>query len=171
MKTIQSNNRIEVPVDVGYQGGVYTVTVYGNEQERQTDTGEVYWEYAMHVFTAHAGEVNLQDVQAHPEKYLHFVGGCQAARLQAEYTAAVQRWMDNKVQERGYDSIFTACTYCHSTSERFKAEGAAALKWRDAVWEACYAYLDEARAARYEGVLSPEQLIDRLPVLVWPDEV
>lgn len=170
MKTIQCDNRLEVLADVGYQGGVYTVTVYGEEREVVTEAGEVRWEYAQHSFTAEAGEVDLLDVQQHPGAYLHFVGGAQARRLQAEYTAAVQRWMDRKVQERGYDSIFTACTYCGSTSERFRAEGEAALAWRDAVWEACYAYLAQAQAVRFEGVLSPEGLIGQLPTLVWPDE-
>ena len=38
------------------------------------------------------------------------------------------------------------------------------------MWEACYAYLAEAQAVRFEGVLSPEGLIGQLPTLVWPDE-
>jgi hypothetical protein len=51
----------------------------------------------------------------------------QAAMLKAqvaEYSAAIQRWLDVAAQERGYDNVFTACTYAEEPAvPKFQAEG------------------------------------------------
>lgn len=51
--------------------------------------------------------------------------------------ASVQNHLDSKVKERGYDSIFTACTYEGDPNPTWSAEGTAYKIWRSAVWQYC----------------------------------
>ena len=87
-------------------------------------------------------------------------------QIQAHLTQVVQNYMDKTVQTRGYDNIHTACTYSNSTDETFRAEGAACVSWRDAVWRKCYDILAEVKAGTRE-IPTEEELLAELPVLDW----
>ena len=87
-------------------------------------------------------------------------------QIQAHLTQVVQNYMDKTVQTRGYDNIHTACTYANSTDETFRAEGAACVSWRDAVWRKCYDILAEVKAGTRE-IPTEEELLAELPVLDW----
>lgn len=89
-----------------------------------------------------------------------------ADKVKAEMTAAVQAYMDAKAQERGYDSILSACSYVDTGITRFDDEGAACRAWRSAVWDKCYAVLGEVLAGM-RAVPSTEELIAELPELEW----
>lgn len=83
------------------------------------------------------------------------------------YELKVQKHMDEKVAEREYDSMISACTYATSSNPKYGPEGQACLQWRDAVWDKCYQVLAEVQA----GTRQPpeiQELIDELPELVWP---
>ncbi len=87
-------------------------------------------------------------------------------RLIMRLTEAVQAHMDSTVQQRGYDTLLSACTYANSANPTFKAEGDACVAWRDAVWDFCYEWVAEAQA----GLAMPpteQELILALPELVW----
>lgn len=86
--------------------------------------------------------------------------------IQKALTNGVQKHMDKKAQERGYDNIHTACSYVNSTDEVFKAEGTACLAWRDKVWRKCYDILAEVKTGK-RAVPTLEEVIAELPVLVW----
>lgn len=86
--------------------------------------------------------------------------------LRKQLTDAVQHYMDDTVSERGYDGILSACSYCNSTDETFRAEGQACLEWRDTVWRACYSIL-EAVLAGNRAIPTEEELIAELPKLEW----
>ena len=86
--------------------------------------------------------------------------------IQKALTNGVQKHMDKKAQERGYDNIHTACSYVNSTDEIFKAEGTACLAWRDQVWRKCYDILAEVKTGK-RAVPTLEEVIAELPVLVW----
>lgn len=90
-------------------------------------------------------------------------------------TAALQRAMDLKAQERGYDSIFTAVSYAGTAeledpmAARFQAEGNAYKAWRSAVWAKSYAYLAEVQDSQGEIPLpTPEESVAMMPELVLP---
>ena len=89
----------------------------------------------------------------------------KVADTKTQLIAAVQRFMDAKAKEHGYDDIFTAVTYAEeSTVAKFQAEGKAFRKWRSAVWAFCYAYLDEVTAGT-KPVPTEAELIALLPAL------
>lgn len=69
------------------------------------------------------------------------------AQTKRRLTAAVQQHLDAAAQERGYDNVFTACTYADEPSvPEFQAEGQAFRGWRSKVWQYCYAQLDAVTA-------------------------
>lgn len=82
---------------------------------------------------------------------------------------AVQRHLDATVKnDRGYDSIYTACTYADEPAvAKFEAEGRAARAWRSIVWAYCHQVLDDVNAGR-RAIPSAEQLIAELPQIAWP---
>lgn len=85
-----------------------------------------------------------------------------------KYELAVQRFMDEKVAERQYDSMISATTYATSSNPKYGPEGQACVVWRDAVWDKCY----EVLAAVDAGTRQPptiDELIAELPALVWPN--
>lgn len=86
----------------------------------------------------------------------------------AQYVVAVQAMLDTKVQERRYYNILSACTYSTSTNATFKAEAAACMAWRDAVWAKAYAVLDDVNAGALAQPTIPE-LLAMLPALEWPN--
>jgi hypothetical protein len=90
------------------------------------------------------------------------------ARLQAEFTDAIQKYLDDFAATRGYDSIFTATTYATSSSPRFGAEGRYAVEARDAVWKTAYEILDAVMAGK-RSKPSLEEVFAELPTLRWPD--
>ena len=84
-----------------------------------------------------------------------------------KYELEVQKHMDQKVAEREYDSMISACTYATSTNPKYGPEGQACLQWRDAVWDKCYEILAEVQAGTRQHP-TIEELIDELPELIWP---
>ena len=86
--------------------------------------------------------------------------------LQQYFEDAIEAYMDSVVQTRNYKNIHTAASYVNSTNEKFAKEGAACNKWRDDVWDKCYAVLDEVKAGK-RAIPTLEEVIAELPVLVW----
>jgi hypothetical protein len=86
--------------------------------------------------------------------------------LQQYFEDAIEAYMDSVVQTRNYKNIHTAASYVNSTNEKFAREGAACNKWRDDVWDKCYAVLAEVKAGT-RPIPTLEEVIAELPVLVW----
>ena len=87
-------------------------------------------------------------------------------QIQKELTAAVQLYMDSKVQEKGYDSILTACTYATSADLIFAKEAQTCIEWRDAVWRCCYKLFENMLSGSC-SIMTQEEFIAELPPLVW----
>ena len=79
---------------------------------------------------------------------------------------AVQTYMDETAQTRGYDSIASACSYGLSTVQKFREEATACISWRDNVWNYCYEQLALFESGQRD-VPTVEQLIAELPTLEW----
>ncbi len=82
--------------------------------------------------------------------------------------SSVQQHMDSVARSKGYDNIFTSCTYAGSNHPRFGPQGNACRDWRDAVWNHCFSVLDDVESgSRTEP--TGEELISELPEMIWPD--
>ena len=87
--------------------------------------------------------------------------------VQAELTAAVQIYMDNRARERGYDDILKATSYRGDTiNPTFAKEAELCFVWRSQVWTRCYEILAEVEAG-VRPIPSKEELIAELPKLDW----
>lgn len=71
------------------------------------------------------------------------------------YSNAIQKVLDDKAKEYGYDNILSACTYKDSSNEKFAKEGQAFYTWRDVVWSKVSELLEEDNIS---------ELISNLPV-------
>lgn len=91
-----------------------------------------------------------------------------AEQIVAQYTAAVQKHLDDFARTLVYDGIMSACTYATSTVPKFKAEGQYAVEARDATWVKCYEVLAAVEAGS-RPMPTLEELLTELPVLTWPN--
>ena len=89
-------------------------------------------------------------------------------QIVAQYTAAVQKHLDDFARTRGYDGILSAATYATSTVPKFKAEGQYAVEARDATWAKCYEVLAAVEAGS-RPMSTLDELLAELPVLEWPN--
>ena len=86
-----------------------------------------------------------------------------AAQTEAAYESGVQGWLDAGAQAWKYESILSAASYVASTNAQFKAEAAALIGWRDAVWTSCYAALSAVQAGTTAMPTSLTAFIATLP--------
>lgn len=80
---------------------------------------------------------------------------------------AVQRMLDDKAREYGYDNILSACSYA-GCDNHFMAEGQAFTMWRGAVWKYCYDQLADIEAGNRSEPASIEEFLSELPQFVPP---
>ena len=89
----------------------------------------------------------------------------QASAIQNELVAAIQHFMDEKAQSKGYDNVLSAVTYADEPSmPTFQHDGIAFRAWRSQVWAYCYAQLAAVKTGT-RAVPTSEQLISELPAL------
>ena len=84
------------------------------------------------------------------------------------YIQLTQQMMDEKVKERQYDGILSACSYATSSIPKFAKEAGVCVVWRDAVWSKCHELLSAIKSGEME-VLSEDNWLSMLPTLNWPD--
>jgi hypothetical protein len=89
-------------------------------------------------------------------------------QIVAQYTAAVQKRLDDFARTRGYDGILSAATYAASTVPKFKAEGQYAVEARDATWVKLYQILAEVEAGTRPAPSGYADIEPELPILEWP---
>lgn len=87
-------------------------------------------------------------------------------QLQAQYTSALDAFIDAKAKERGYDNRVT-CALRAGYTGPYQAECLAFALWMDA----CYQHGTQALAAVLAGerpMPTPEAFLAELPPMVWP---
>jgi hypothetical protein len=93
----------------------------------------------------------------------------QAAAL-AEYqratTAAIDAHVEATARSRNYNSAAHCASYIASTVPIWAAEALAFVAWRDAVWLAAIAALQQAQQTGQ--IPDAAEVLDGLPVIVWP---
>ena len=83
----------------------------------------------------------------------------------AEFTNAVQSWMDSQAKLFGYDDIGVAITYAEEPAvPKFQREGRVFRAWRSSCWEYCFAQLAAVKSGE-RVALTHLDLVDGLPLL------
>lgn len=80
------------------------------------------------------------------------------------YRAIVNVVLSQKAQEMGYDGVLSILSYAASTNPRWKAEAVAFSAWRDAVWAAAFAFLDDFENGK-TGRVTDAEFVALLPVM------
>lgn len=81
----------------------------------------------------------------------------------ASAISGVQRWLDSTAQQNGYDGAVSCASYANSGVARYKADAAAMIAWRDAVWVAANAWRNSLGGQMPSPVPTMEQIIAQLP--------
>ncbi len=91
----------------------------------------------------------------------------KAAAAQAAFVAEVQQAVDAYVETtakaKGYNGAAHCASYVASTVPAWAAEAQAFVAWRDAVWLAVYAGMDDPAPASVDDVIAA------LPSIAWPE--
>lgn len=87
--------------------------------------------------------------------------------LLKEYKEAVKLFLDQKAQEKDYDSALSIASYSVSTNVQWKAESDAFVEWRDSVFESLLQTLADVQGGAEAPTIA--DLLAGLPVLNWPE--
>lgn len=66
------------------------------------------------------------------------------ADASAALTVDVQAWLDSTAGQNGYDSLASCISYKDSAVAQWATDATAAIAWRDAVWQAAFAWQQSA---------------------------
>ena len=75
----------------------------------------------------------------------------------------VQAWMDGVVRANGYDSVISCASYANSSVEQWRKDAVAVIAWRDAVWQAAYAWKESAGGQMPQTIPTLAEVIAQLP--------
>lgn len=81
----------------------------------------------------------------------------------ATLTIDVQAWLDATAGGNGYDSIASCISYRGSSIAQWNADADAALAWRDAVWQDCFQWQQDALANPPATFPTSADVIAQLP--------
>lgn len=84
-----------------------------------------------------------------------------------DFEEAVQNFLDESVQKKGYDNVYTCLSYKDDPDPIFSAEAAAVLVWRSQVWRTAQSILNQWMTGQIQQPTVAEVLA-QLPELVWP---
>ena len=84
-----------------------------------------------------------------------------------DYEDAVQKYLDETVQQKGYDNVYTCLSYKGDPDPIFSAEADAVLNWRSQVWRCAQSILNQWATGQIEQP-TISQVISQLPTLTWP---
>ena len=124
-------------------------------------------------WTPGEGEVLADHELTEDELLAAFPGRAEALAAEAlastrkVLTDAMQSYLDQTAQTRGYDGILSLCSYATSSNPRFGPEGQAGVALRDAVWAYGYAVIDDITAGK-RAVPTAAELVAALPAIIWP---
>jgi enamine deaminase RidA (YjgF/YER057c/UK114 family) len=90
------------------------------------------------------------------------------APVEADFVAAAQNLMDTGAQSLGYDNILSLASYLNSSNATFKAQAAAGIAWRDAVWTEGYTILAAIKAGTTTAPATTAAFVALLPTVTWP---
>lgn len=80
-----------------------------------------------------------------------------------EATSDIQSWLDATASQNNYDSLASCISYINSTVPRYRADATAGIAWRDAVWQACFAWQQSAASSPPATIPTSAEVIAQLP--------
>ena len=99
--------------------------------------------------------------------YLVCIDGNDKQLLVVEdYEEAVQDYLDQTVQTRGYDNVYTCLSYKGDPDPIFSAEADAVLTWRSQVWRTAQGILNQWMQGQIEQP-TIQDVLNQLPQLEW----
>lgn len=137
--------------------GIYDDTIHSVIPSPSIDITEQAWRNAIdndHNKINMDGTTELYDFRSQEEVIAHY---------QTSISNAVQKHLDTKAMEKGYDSILSACSYAGHTNP-FQEEGKTFVEWRGNVWAYCYQVLDHVSQG-FRTIPTIEELLAELPIL------
>lgn len=140
------------------ENGVYTVSVF-KPHDRDTEqlvSCDPYLEEGM-VYTV--------QVEALPQERIVEMKAQKRETAIRSLTQAVQYHLDKQAQEKGYDTILSACSYVYSDNPTFQAEAQACIIWRDAVWEAVFDVI--SKTPEEADLPDTVKVLEGLPTIAW----
>ncbi len=78
----------------------------------------------------------------------------------------IQAIIDSTAQFKGYGDCVSCLTYINSSVILWKNEAIAISEWRDSCWKYAYNLLDIAQ--RGGAIPAIDEIINGLPIIVWP---
>ncbi len=78
----------------------------------------------------------------------------------------LQKFLDSKAKEKGYDSILSASSYA-SVDNPFKQEAIDFLNWRSACWTKAYEILNALEANNFVDIPTMENFLGQMPELIF----
>lgn len=84
-----------------------------------------------------------------------------------DYKRAIEQLLNEKAQERRYDSAVSIATYITSTNPQWAAEAGAFVAWRDAIWTYAYTEMNKVQIGQRNQPKVAEFLAE-LPQVSWP---
>lgn len=87
-------------------------------------------------------------------------------RVESDLTVLAQKRLDKFAQERGYDSILSACSYSLSSIPRFALDAAHCVELRDKTWAKVHSILKDLKEEK-RPMLPAAKLLVELPTLTW----
>ena len=96
-----------------------------------------------------------------------------------QYEKAIQTYIDQVAQARGYDNGYTCASYFEDKNERYASDARIFKDWRSDVWVYVNQLLNqysnafgdnsEIPATALAGYPTPEDVIAQLPQIEWED--
>jgi hypothetical protein len=83
-----------------------------------------------------------------------------------DYEEAVQNFLDQTVQRKGYDNVYTCLSYKGDPDPIFSQEADEVLVWRSRVWRTAQGILNQWATGQIEQP-TINQVIEQLPKLEW----
>ncbi len=87
--------------------------------------------------------------------------------IQNKVESELRLLIEAKPRERGYDNIFTLCSYVTSSNSQWQAEANAFISWRDSVFIYAYDILVQVQSQQISAPTIEEFMLG-LPLLEWP---
>ena len=125
-------------------------------------------DYALTAMWCNENNAHIEDMGSYYEVVANPVYTPTEEEIQQYFEDAIELYMTKVVQTRNYRDIHTAASYVNSTNPTVAREGAACNKWRDDVWNKCYAILAEVKTG-IRPIPTLEEVIAELPKLDWGD--
>jgi len=92
----------------------------------------------------------------------------QLAITKKQFTAAIDTYMDQFADERGYDSMASAASYQGDEDPQFDLEGTYCKKMRSRIYRQAWGIQDSVLAGE-RPMPTAEEVLAELPKLEWPE--